>query len=65
MDVYFFHLCQFSIFLQRVQGKIRKKLKCQISIALLKEIIKHCIHVLCFTTRIFGITNNNYQLTYL
>lgn len=64
MDVYFFHLCQFSIFLQRVQGKKRKRLKCQISIALLKEIIKHRINVKCFTTRIFGITNNNYQLTY-
>lgn len=45
MDVYFFHLCQFTIFLQRVQGKIRKRLKCQILIALLKEIIKHCINV--------------------
>lgn len=26
-------------------GKIRKRLKCQIPIALLKEIIKHCINV--------------------
>lgn len=55
MDVYFFHLCQFSIFLQMVQGKIRKRLKCQIPVALIKEIIKHCIILMyCALLHVFS-----------